>query len=72
MNELKNKDKEALPEGVIRTMGLHPAADRLKVGLNAIVGRPDGSVVKLRPDGTEEVLHPPEEQQRESAKSKAT
>ena len=70
MNDPKNKDKKALPEGIIRTMGIHPAADRLKVGLNAIVGRPDGSVVKLRPDGTEEVLHPPE-QQPESAKPKA-
>lgn len=70
MNDPKNKDKKALPEGVIRTMGIHPAADRLKVGLNAIVGRPDGSVVKLRPDGTEEVLHPPE-QQPESSKPKA-
>ena len=61
MNDLQNR---LVREAIIRTEGIHPAADRLKVGLNAIVGRPDGSVVKLCPDGTEEMLVPPKQQRR--------
>ncbi len=59
MNDLQNR---LLREGIMRTEGIYPAADRLRVGLNAIVGRPDGSVIKLCPDGTEEVLVPPKQQ----------
>ncbi len=48
-------------EGIARTQGVSPGLRRLQVGLCAIVGREDGAVVKLFPDGREEVLHPPKE-----------
>ncbi len=48
-------------EGIARTRGINPAARRLQLGMSAIVGRPDGAVVELFPDGTEVVLHPPKE-----------
>lgn len=46
-------------ESIARTQGVSPGLRRLQVGLCAIVGREDGAVVKLFPDGREEVLHPP-------------
>ena len=46
-------------EGIARTRGVNPAARRLQLGMSAIVGRPDGAVVELFPDGTEVVLHAP-------------
>ena len=48
-------------EGIARTRGINPAARRLQLGMSAIVGRPDGAVVELFPDGTEVVLHGPKE-----------
>lgn len=48
-------------ESIARTKGVSPGLRRLQVGLCAIVGREDGAVVKLFPDGREEVLHPPKE-----------
>ena len=43
-------------ELLARTKGLDPVADRLRVGLPAVIGRPDGTVVKIFPDGSEELL----------------
>lgn len=43
-------------ELLARTKGLDPAADRLRVGLPAVIGRPDGAIVKIFPDGSEELL----------------
>ena len=48
-------------EGIARTRGVNPAARRLQLGMSAIVGRSDGAVVELFPDGTEVVLHGPKE-----------
>lgn len=48
-------------ESIARTQGVSPGLRRLQVGLCAIVGREDGAVVKLMPDGREMVLHPPKE-----------
>ena len=48
-------------ESIARTQGVSPGLRRLQVGLCAIVGREDGAVVKLFPDGREVVLHPPKE-----------
>ncbi len=47
--------------GAPRTRGVNPAARRLQLGMSAIVGRPDGALVELFPDGTEVVLHGPKE-----------
>lgn len=46
-------------EAKARTQGVSPASRRLQLGLSAIVGRPDGAVVELFPDGREVVLDPP-------------
>ena len=43
-------------ESIARTGGFNPAARRLQLGLSAIIGRPDGTVVEIFPDGTETVL----------------
>ena len=43
-------------EIIARTKGLDPAGDRLRVGLPAVIGRPDGTVVKIFPDGSEVIL----------------
>ncbi len=43
-------------EMLARVKGLDPAADRLRVGLPAVIGRPDGTTVKIFPDGSEEIL----------------
>ena len=48
-------------EAIVRTTGVNPAARRLQLGMSAVVGRPDGAVVELFPDGREAVLHAPEE-----------
>ena len=48
-------------EGPARTLGISPAARRLQLGMSAVVGRADGTVVELFPDGTEVVLHNPKE-----------
>ena len=48
-------------EAMARTKGISPTARRLQLGLSAIVGRPDGAVVELFPDGREVVLDPPSE-----------
>ena len=48
-------------EAIARTKGINPAARRLQLGLSAIVGRPDGAVVELFPDGRGVVLDPPSE-----------
>ena len=50
-----------MKRGIARTRGVNPAARRLQLGMSAIVGRPDGAVVELFPDGTEVVLHGPKE-----------
>lgn len=50
-------------ELLARTKGLDPAADRLRVGLPAVVGRPDGAIVKIFPDGSEELLSRPQADQ---------
>lgn len=41
-----------------RTDGVSPGRRRLQLGLSAIIGRKDGSVVEIFPDGTERVLMP--------------
>ena len=46
-------------EAIARTKGVNPAARRLQLGMSAIVGRSDGAVVELFPDGREVVLDPP-------------
>ena len=43
-------------ESTARINGFSPAARRLQLGLSAIVGRLDGTVVEIFPDGTEVVL----------------
>lgn len=43
-------------ESAARTSGLDPVARRLQLGLSAIIGRSDGSVIEVFPDGTETVL----------------
>ena len=43
-------------ESIARTSGFSPADRRLQLGLSAIIGRPDGTVVEIFPDGTETVL----------------
>ena len=43
-------------ESIARTSGIDPVARRLQLGLSAIIGRPDGAVVEIFPDGTERVL----------------
>ena len=50
-------------ELLARTKGLDPAADRLRVGLPAVIGRPDGTTVKIFPDGSEEILSAPQADQ---------
>ena len=52
-------DEDEDQESIARTSGISPAARRLQLGLSAIVGRPDGAVVEMFPDGTEVVLDPP-------------
>ncbi len=43
-------------ETIARTSDFSPADRRLQLGLSAIIGRPDGTVVEIFPDGTETVL----------------
>ena len=43
-------------ETIARTSGFSPADRRLQLGLSAIIGRPDGTVVEIFPDGTETAL----------------
>ena len=45
----------------VRTQGLEPGRRRLALGLTSVIGRKDGSVVEVFPDGSEEVLEGPRE-----------
>ena len=43
----------------VRTRGVEPGRRRLALGLTSVIGREDGSVVEVFPDGTEKVLKGP-------------
>ena len=43
----------------VRTRGVEPGRRRLALGLTSVIGREDGSVVEVFPDGTEKVLKEP-------------
>lgn len=45
----------------VRTRGVAPGRRRLALGLTSVIGREDGSVVEVFPDGTEKVLKGPSE-----------
>lgn len=38
-------------ESIASTSGINPVTRRLQLGLSAIIGRPDGTVVEVFPDG---------------------
>ena len=46
----------------VRTRGVAPGRRRLALGLTSIIGREDGSVIEVFPDGTEKVLKGPSDQ----------
>ena len=45
----------------VRTQGIEPGRRRLALGLTSVIGREDGSVVEVFPDGSEKVLEGPGE-----------
>ena len=45
----------------VRTKGIEPGRRRLALGLTSVIGREDGSVVEVFPDGSEKVLEGPGE-----------
>lgn len=51
----------------VRTQGIEPGRRRLALGLTSVIGREDGSVVEVFPDGSEKVLEGPDEAGRREA-----
>ena len=62
-----------------RTEGVAPGLRRLQVGLTSVIGREDGAVVEVFPDGSEVVLVEPkgsntesEQRQTQSSQERST
>lgn len=55
-----------------RTRGVKPGKRRLELGLTSVIGREDGSVIEVFPDGSETLLVAPRDRESDPVKEQST